>query len=331
MVRISSPKRAQIAFLATEKGLSIAEIARTIGVDYNTAKTWAERAVQGVLLHDKKRSGRKPKTSPSQRKKILRTLQTDKYGSIRKTASRVGGISRGTVHRIVKASGIKAWKKTRKPYLSNSHRKRRLTFARKYKGTDWGKWLFTDEHSLGSFKGGQGFTQYVWSEKKPQNPAPTVKSSASIHIFGGISSKGKTPLSFYEKKLDQEELQGILISNVKPSLRALYPGGGYVFMHDGDSAFTAQSTQEWCKENLDGYLKKGEWPANSPDLSPIENLWRVLNMRVYQRKCKNLAGFKNVVREEWNKISQSDIQKLIDSMDDRCRAVIRAKGGHTKY
>ena len=45
-----------------------------------------------------------------------------------------------------------------------------------------------------------------------------------------------------------------------------------VFMQDGAPAHTARVTQAWCEENLPGFLKKEEWPPNSPDLNRIIRL-----------------------------------------------------------
>ncbi|KAI6648344.1 hypothetical protein LOD99_12153 [Oopsacas minuta] len=46
----------------------------------------------------------------------------------------------------------------------------------------------------------------------------------------------------------------------------------YIFQQDGAPAHSAKRTQDWCKENLKYFWGKGEWLANSPDLSPIENV-----------------------------------------------------------
>jgi len=52
-----------------------------------------------------------------------------------------------------------------------------------------------------------------------------------------------------------------------------------VFQQDGAPAHNAARTQEWCRANLPGFWEKGVWPGNSPDLSPIENIWAGLKKR----------------------------------------------------
>jgi hypothetical protein len=74
------------------------------------------------------------------------------------------------------------------------------------------------------------------------------------------------------------------------------------------------------------------WPGNSPDLNPIENLWRLVGLKVNRAQPKNERELKEAVIDSWNhNVTPEIIHGLIDSMPDRIAAVIKAKGDSTKY
>ena len=75
-----------------------------------------------------------------------------------------------------------------------------------------------------------------------------------------------------------------------------------------------------------------DWPARSPDLSPIEHMWDMLGRRVHERHDVNsLADLERALHQEWRWIPVYDVNKLMNSMRRRCDAVMAAGGGHTRY
>ena len=75
------------------------------------------------------------------------------------------------------------------------------------------------------------------------------------------------------------------------------------------------------------------WPAQSPDLNPIDHLWTHLKKKLaeYEEPPKGILELWNRAEGEWNKIEKEVCQNLIESMPRRIEAVLSAKGGYTKY
>ena len=102
----------------------------------------------------------------------------------------------------------------------------------------------------------------------------------------------------------------------------------WVLMQDGATAHTASSTIEY----LTDYCKVLEnWPSNSPDINPIENLWSYLKQKVEELNPQNENELIELLFNLWENLDISLIHNLIDSVPSRLRTVIQSDGYPTKY
>jgi len=102
-----------------------------------------------------------------------------------------------------------------------------------------------------------------------------------------------------------------------------------MLQQDGASIHRSDETKAWLKGNQ---IETLEWPAKSPDLNPIENLWGIMARRVYEvfQKFESVQDLEECIMEKWFDLSQNTL-KLVESMPRRVGEVIRMHGRPTKY
>lgn len=115
---------------------------------------------------------------------------------------------------------------------------------------------------------------------------------------------------------------------MKESAAILGLGRRFFFQHDNDpkhSSILVKTYLQRAKVNV------MDWPAQSQDLNPIENVWDELKTRVHARRPSNLVKLEQFAKEEWAKIPQEVCQKLFQNYHKRLQAVINQKGYMIDY
>ncbi|CAJ0923267.1 unnamed protein product [Ranitomeya imitator] len=99
-----------------------------------------------------------------------------------------------------------------------------------------------------------------------------------------------------------QKYRDILDENLFHSALDIRLGRRFTFQQDNDPKHTAKITKEWLQNNSVTIL---DWPSQSPDLNPIEHLWRDQKMAVHQRSPSNLTELERICKEEWQRIPKS--------------------------
>ena len=97
-----------------------------------------------------------------------------------------------------------------------------------------------------------------------------------------------------------------------------------VLMQDGASAHTVIKTQKWCSDNLNSFWSKKQWPGNSPDLNPIENLLSIMISRLEESEpANNLETLKIQLKHVLSEIEPKLLESLVNGMPDKIRNAYR--------
>ncbi|XP_054466065.1 phosphatidylinositol 4-phosphate 5-kinase-like protein 1 [Anoplopoma fimbria] len=97
---------------------------------------------------------------------------------------------------------------------------------------------------------------------------------------------------------------------------------GCFFQQDNAPCHTARSVKVWMKDHQ---IRTLSWPAQSPDLNPIENLYNVIKRKMDGHKPSNEAELLEFLRQEWHKVTQQQCERLVESMPRRMKAVIKSR------
>ena len=246
-------------------------------------------------------------------------------------------VSAQTVRRSLKRQGFLATPKKKKPFLSKRHKKLRLEFAEAYQYwtiSDWRKVIFSDESKVNRFwSDGR-----KWSWSRPddalndRNVTGTVKyGGGSVMVWGCITALGPGYLTKIEGSLDAKLYCNILQDEFLRSCQYYnLETNDIIFQQDNDPKHTIKLASKWLQDNEITTLS---WPLQSPDMNPIEHTWALLKYRLnqYQNLPSGMVELWERIATTWNEISKQECLNIIDSMPDRIRALIKAKGGYTKY
>lgn len=347
--RTSVADRYLIMGLASKLGWTndhIRRKCRWLGKD--AIQRWAQRGRAGwECADDEEREGRPRKLDKRDQRKLRLLLQNQRHATPAKVAAKLE-CAPMTVHREAKRLGLVPVKVTHRCRQSEAQRLYRIEWGeeRKALGLDyWRKWVFSDEKWFYLVCKRSG--EYVWVSKDDlQNEiryVPKDKHPTKVMVWAGISYEGRTSLHVFpsDAKVDSVEYQYCMSEALIPAITDtdyLFPGGvpaQWIYMQDGAGPHRSKSTLLWLEKHLPegcSLNDDNKWPAGSPDLNPIENLWNFFQNRVAEKDPKTIAEFKEILVDCWWKdISQEYIQRLYHSMPRRIAEMLGVDGKMTKY
>lgn len=146
-------------------------------------------------------------------------------------------------------------------------------------------------------------------------------------VWACFSYNGIGKLVFIDGIMDSAQYIYIQSENLMESV-SMMGLEDFIFQQDNDPKHKSRLGTKYFDDNEIELL---EWPAQSPDLNPIENLWAIIKEKVALKQPKNINELKTEILAEWNGISKELCQKLANSFKKRALAVFRAHGNHINY
>ena len=239
----------------------------------------------------------------------------------------------------------------KKPFLSVAHKKARLQWCkdhRNWSAKDWEKVIWSDEACVRI--GEDNSPAWVFRTAKEKYISdclrPVFKGARkSIMVWGCFHGSTKSELhcfpsgsidsAVYQKTLAEGLLS--LIEDEDGLVETMLTPSRLIFQQDNAPIHNSISTRRFLERSN---IPPMQWPANSPDLNPIENIWFLMKKAFHSKwvaarreKSRNLTTqeLENLLLDSWKSIDSDQLLRLVWSMPRRVVAVIKAGGGVSKY
>jgi len=242
-----------------------------------------------------------------------------------------------TIRLFLKKNGFIRVKKSCKPLLSDKNKQKRLSFALENVNNDqefWDNMLWTDETTVRQMHSSQNdFSIVHESLNKDERPKKMTLQAGgfSVMFWGAMSSHGFGPLVEIEGNINAKKYVELLKSTLVPYIRRMESQGIDLWlMQDNASVHTAKLTRDFLDEKTIDFI---DWPAQSPDLNPIENAWYVVKSRLkhYNSIPRNREELIQRVKKIWREMPLQFCVNYSRSVSKRLSEVIKKKGKQINY
>ena len=339
---------------------SIRKAAKEVRVPYTTARRWLKKADQPPAP----KGIRKGSLTAAQRHaaydRLSHASATEVSGQLYKEGIVGRMLHKSTIIRAAQAHAsllgipLKYRRGLPQKELSLNTKEKRLAFAERNAKTNWTMVLFSDRKRFHFNYPGVKMGQGKWLKGSEKHEVQRVNHAYTVNIYCGLSPFGLTVThevagtsglkSQYVNKKGQTSRNITAAEYNDVMEKTLLPGGqeligkakatrAWTFQQDNDPSHkgAAGHIKAWNTKHSSYIKLLGNWPPNSPDLNPIENVWAWMDRELNALGCKTFKEYRAAVPKIAQKVPKLMIKNLYESMPRRLKLVIEYEGGKTGY
>ncbi|GFU05549.1 transposable element Tc1 transposase [Trichonephila clavipes] len=323
-----------------EEGRKITDVAREFDIAHIVVSRLWKSFKTTEMCSRRHGGGRVRSTTPAEDRYIVLSAKKNRRTTAQQVANKFLAASGKQISQKTVARRLRGGLYARRPVVcvpfTRQHRTACLQWCREHLNwteQDWACVLFSDESrfSLSS----DCRRQLIWHESgtayRPKNIQEKDRyPTCSIMVWAGIMINGRTCLHVVANgtMTGQRYIDEVLLPHVRLFRGAV--GDKFVFMDDNATCYRTLAVQD-CLDS-EG-IQRLVWPARSPDLNPIENVWDALGRQVPGRNYPptNKNTLIRALTEEWDKLPQQLLDNVVQSMVRRVECCTTLHGVHIPY
>ncbi len=246
--------------------------------------------------------------------------------------SKTDVISAPTIRKIAAEANLR-WRVRRVgPAVTFLNRDQRLAYRARHAHRTrawWRRVVWSDSTPLSGTHVPNRHNDGLWVLPDDRVPplARVRRADTVLHVYGALTAVGLVGPFFIIGSINGRTYLKLLKEMVA-AVEAKFGNINWLFQQDGAPAHKANPVQHWLDSQRFGFIPKSEWPGNSPDLNPIEQVWPLLRDFCQRPGERNIDV--EVLKERatafYGKFSQADCLKLVDSIPKRLRMLAEADG-----